>query len=242
MVGNLVVARERRVDRGSTAHHVRKHAVHDQVADDDAHRRAEHRVDAAAMTARSHVSPLGAHRRWGSLAEGQHRPVSGTVIKSWDTLKELDQTSGATLAVSASVIANARRLRALEPRYSGRARRRGRRDRRQLGCGLETHGVSNLGHVSRRSSARRLPGRRRLGDGAAVRNVRVDVPGDHRAERRDLRAYADRVPGAVRRERRPDGHGVANLRQGSPARSSSTAAPRRPRWSIRRGAGRRSRS
>src|SRR3954469_1227077 len=40
VMGALVVAREGRVDRGPTLHHVGEDAVHDQVAGDDAHRRA----------------------------------------------------------------------------------------------------------------------------------------------------------------------------------------------------------
>ena len=55
VVGDLVVARERRVDRGPPLHHVGEDAVHDQVADDDAHRRAQERIDAAAVAARPDV-------------------------------------------------------------------------------------------------------------------------------------------------------------------------------------------
>ena len=50
VVRDLVVARERRVDGGPAAHHVREDAVDDQVADDHAHRAAQERVDAAAVT------------------------------------------------------------------------------------------------------------------------------------------------------------------------------------------------
>ena len=53
VVRDLVVARERRVDRGAAAHHVGEHAEHDQVADDHAHRRAQQRIDAAAVPARA---------------------------------------------------------------------------------------------------------------------------------------------------------------------------------------------
>ena len=63
MVGDLVVARERRVDRGAPAHHVGQHAEDDQVADDHAHRAAHQRIDAAAMPARPHVAPGRARGR-----------------------------------------------------------------------------------------------------------------------------------------------------------------------------------
>ena len=63
VVRDLVVARERRVDRGTAFHHVRDHAVHDQIADEDAHRRAQERVDAAAMAARAHVAADRTERR-----------------------------------------------------------------------------------------------------------------------------------------------------------------------------------
>ena len=56
-MGDLVVAREGRVDRGPALHHVGEHAVDDQVADDDAHRGAQERVDPAAVAARLHVAP-----------------------------------------------------------------------------------------------------------------------------------------------------------------------------------------
>ena len=62
-MGDLVVAREGRVDRGAAAHHVGQDAVHDQVAHDHAHRRPQQRVDPAAVPARPHVPPGRAHRR-----------------------------------------------------------------------------------------------------------------------------------------------------------------------------------
>ena len=49
VVRDLVVARERRIDRGPPAHHVGEDAEHDQVADDHAHRAAQERIDAAAV-------------------------------------------------------------------------------------------------------------------------------------------------------------------------------------------------
>ena len=58
MVGDLVVAREGGVDRGAPLHHVGEDAVDDQVADDDAERRPQERVDAAAVAARPDVAPL----------------------------------------------------------------------------------------------------------------------------------------------------------------------------------------
>ena len=68
MVGHLVVAREGRVDRGTAFHHVREDAVDDQVADDDAHGRAQERVDPAPVTPRPHVAaPLA--RRGRDLEE-----------------------------------------------------------------------------------------------------------------------------------------------------------------------------
>ena len=68
MVGHLVVAREGRVDGGTPFHHVREDAVDDQVADDDAHRRAQERIDPAPVTARPHVAaPLA--RRGRDLEE-----------------------------------------------------------------------------------------------------------------------------------------------------------------------------
>ena len=60
VVGDLVVAREGGVHRGAPAHHVREDPEHDEVADDDAHRRAHQRIDAAAMAARAHVASCGA--------------------------------------------------------------------------------------------------------------------------------------------------------------------------------------
>ena len=63
MVGDLVIAREGRVDRGPAFHHVGEDAVHDQVAHDDAHRRAQERVHPAAVAARAHVAAALPRRR-----------------------------------------------------------------------------------------------------------------------------------------------------------------------------------
>ena len=60
VVGDLVIARERRVHRGPAAHHVAEHAVDDQVAHDHAHRRAHERVEAASVASRLHVAADGA--------------------------------------------------------------------------------------------------------------------------------------------------------------------------------------
>ncbi len=69
VVRHLVVAGERRVDRRSTLEHVGQDAVHDQVADDDAHRGAHERVDAAAMTSRTNVAADRAQGRGPLEAE-----------------------------------------------------------------------------------------------------------------------------------------------------------------------------
>ena len=63
VVRDLVVARERRIDRGAAAHHVGEHAEHDQVADDHAHRRPQQRIDPAAVAARAHVAAGRPDRR-----------------------------------------------------------------------------------------------------------------------------------------------------------------------------------
>ena len=92
VVRDLVVAREGGVDRGAAPHHVGQHAVDDQVADDHAHRRAQERVDAAAVPAGPDVAPGRADRRRplqqhlpaeqdqgpGDVeAVGEERPVAG---------------------------------------------------------------------------------------------------------------------------------------------------------------------
>ena len=60
VVGDLVVAGERRVDRGTPVHHVGQDAEDDEVADEHAHRRAHERIDAAAVPARADVAARGA--------------------------------------------------------------------------------------------------------------------------------------------------------------------------------------
>ena len=59
--------RRSRRSRGAL-HHVREDAVHDQVADDDAHRGAHERIEAAAVSARLHVAPA-LPRRGGDLED-----------------------------------------------------------------------------------------------------------------------------------------------------------------------------
>ena len=56
MVGDLVVAREGRVDGRPAAHHVGEDAEDDQVAHDHADAGPHQRVDAAAVAARAHVA------------------------------------------------------------------------------------------------------------------------------------------------------------------------------------------
>ena len=92
VVGDLVVARERRVDRGAPAHDVGEHARHDQVAHEHAERSPHQRVDAAAVAARLHVAADRAKRRDPFeddlpaeqderarcvVAVGEERPVAG---------------------------------------------------------------------------------------------------------------------------------------------------------------------
>jgi hypothetical protein len=63
VMGDLVVARERRIGRRAPPHHVGEDAEHDQVADDDAHRGAKEWVDPAPVTARLHVATGRPDRR-----------------------------------------------------------------------------------------------------------------------------------------------------------------------------------
>ncbi len=63
MVRDLVVARERRVDRGPPLHHVGEDAIDDQVAGEHAHRRPQEGIDAAPVPPRPDVaSPLSRGR------------------------------------------------------------------------------------------------------------------------------------------------------------------------------------
>ena len=62
MVGDLVVARERRVDGGAPFHHVAEDAEDDQVAHDDAHGRAHERVEPASVAAGPDVAAALAGR------------------------------------------------------------------------------------------------------------------------------------------------------------------------------------
>ena len=98
MVGDLVVARERRVDGGPSAHHVGEDAEDDQVADDHAHRRA-HEADrcrrdgragarrgaprAAAAVQLEHDLPEEQHERARDVeAVGEERAVAGVRLAS----------------------------------------------------------------------------------------------------------------------------------------------------------------
>ena len=62
VVRDLVVAEKRRVDGRTAAKHVRDHREDDQVAEDDAHRRAQERIGSAPVSARLHVAPSLAGR------------------------------------------------------------------------------------------------------------------------------------------------------------------------------------
>ena len=62
VMGDLVVARERRVDRRPALHQVGKDAEHDEVADDHAHRASHERVDPAPMSPGMDVAPDRAQR------------------------------------------------------------------------------------------------------------------------------------------------------------------------------------
>ena len=59
---DLVVARKRRVDRGTSLHHVLEDAEDDQVAHEHAQRTAHQRVVAATVSAGPHVTALGTAR------------------------------------------------------------------------------------------------------------------------------------------------------------------------------------
>jgi sulfate permease, SulP family len=72
---------------------------------------------------------------------------SGTVIKFWDTLKEIGQTSGATLAVSLSVIAILVVFERFIPRIPGGLVAVVGMIAISWGFDLESHGVSVLGPV-----------------------------------------------------------------------------------------------
>ncbi len=92
VVGDLVVAREGRVDRRSAPHEVGEHARDDQVADEHAESPSHQGVDAAAVAARPDVAADRAQRRRpleeqlpheederarDVVAVGEKRPVAG---------------------------------------------------------------------------------------------------------------------------------------------------------------------
>ena len=137
------------------------------------------------------------------VAEGLARPVSGTVIKFWDTLKEIPDTLRRDPRRLGLGDRDPRRLREVDPDDPRRPRRRRRQIAISWGFDLESHGVSTLGVVPSglpsigfpRASAGTMSGRcSRLG---------LDVPRDHRPERRDLPSLRRQVQGPVRREQRP---------------------------------------
>ena len=126
------------------------------------------------------------------------------LIKFWDTLSELGQTSGATLAVSLTVIAVlvvfGRWIKAVPGGLVA-----------VVGAivvsyafSLSSHGVTILGPVPRGlphlgAAQRHLVERR----AQARRHVRVDVPRHPRPERRHQPRLRRQVPRAAGRERRP---------------------------------------
>ena len=130
--------------------------------------------------------------------------LSGTVIKFWDTLKEIPDTSGATLAVSVAVIATLIVFEKWIPMIPGGLVAVVGSIAISWGFDLEAHGVSTLGAVPSGLPVARLPERRRLERrGAAARHLCLDVPRDHRPERRDLARLRGQVQGRLRGEQRP---------------------------------------
>ena len=169
--------------------------------------------------------------------------VSGTVIKFWDTLKELDQTSGATLAVSASVIATLVVFERWIPAIPGGLVAVVGAIAVSWAADLESHGVSTLGHVPGGLPHVGFPAGVGWHDAGQLFTVSVSMFLVIIAQSAATsRAYADRTRSDSSRTTTWSASASRTWRQGSPARSSSTAAPRRPRWSIRRRAARRSRS
>ena len=117
VVGDLVVARERRVDGGPPAHDVRDHGLDDQVAHDDAHRGPEERVDASRCprqgTSRRFARSAALHLRITPPEEHEHardvetvreeRPVAriGPLLRL-DPAHGEDQARPARTAVAAA--------------------------------------------------------------------------------------------------------------------------------------------
>ena len=153
--------------------------------------------------------------------------TAGTVIKFWDTLKEIPDTSLATFAVSLAVIVT---LVVFErgSRHSWRARRGRRSDRGQLGFDLQSHGVSTLGHVPSGLPSIGLPNGVGWNDVGPLLRLRLHVPRDHRAERGHVACLRRQVQGAVRGEHRPRRPRASRTSPpGSAAPSWSTGARRR---------------
>ena len=126
------------------------------------------------------------------------------MIKFWDTLKEIGQTSGATLAVSLAVLATlivfGRWIKAIPGGLVA-----------VVGAivvswafDLSAHGVSILGPVPSGLPDFGFPSGVELErHHGAARNGRVDVHRHPGPERRDVARLRGQVPGAIRRERRP---------------------------------------
>ena len=130
--------------------------------------------------------------------------VGGAVITFWDTLKEIPDTSFATLLVSLAVIATLIVFERWIPLIPGGLVAVVGAIAISWGFDLQSHGVSTLGAVpsglpSHRAAERRRLGRRR----APARHLRLHVPRDHRPERRDLAGLRGQVHGALRGEHRP---------------------------------------
>ena len=176
-----------------------------------------------------------------------HRQSGSTLEKFWQTLQAIPtETSVPTLVVSLAVLGTILGLervnrkipgaliavvgvdrRELRPRPHGERRHRPRR-RCPAAC-------PSLGLPDGRDHDRQY--RRAAADGD------LDGRRDPRAERRHVARLRDEVRRQLRRERRP--HRPRRSPTSAPAsaaRSSSTAAPPRPRWSTARAAGARSRS
>ena len=129
---------------------------------------------------------------------------SGTLVKLWDTLGELDQTSGATLAVSVAVLATLIVFERWINSVPGGLVAVVGAIVISWGADLSSHGVSVLGSVPSGLPSVGLPSgvslQRRAGTAG---HLRLDVPGHPRPERGHLARLRRQVPGAVRRERRP---------------------------------------
>ena len=141
--------------------------------------------------------------------------LSGTVIKFWDTLKEIPDTSGATLAVSVGVIATLVVFEKWIPMIPGGLVAVVGAIAISWAFDLQAHGVSTLGAVPSGLPSHRPPERRRLERRrAAARHLRVDVPRDHRPERRDLARLRGQVQGRFEENNDLVGLSLANIAAG----------------------------